>query len=110
MQMYKKVDNFVEYARIINNMVYAYIRVSTAEQSGSSQRFEISKWAKSGSASIDKWVTESVSGTVPVEKRRLGRLLRKMKRDDLQYGIHRNTLSNYLKSFSKNNFRSSSDT
>lgn len=64
-------------------MVYAYIRVSTAEQSGSSQRFEISNWAKSGSVSIDKWVTESVSGTVPVEKRRLGRLLRKMKRDDL---------------------------
>ncbi len=64
-------------------MVYAYIRVSTAEQSGSSQRFEISNWAKSGSVSIDKWVIESVSGTVPVEKRRLGRLIRKMKRDDL---------------------------
>lgn len=68
-------------------MVYAYIRVSTAEQSGSSQRFEISNWAKSGSVSIDKWVTESVSGTVPVEKRRLGRLLRKMKRDDLNSKI-----------------------
>ena len=64
-------------------MVYAYVRVSTAEQSDSSQRFEISKWAEQANVNIGKWVEESVSGTIPVEKRRLGRLLRKMKTDDL---------------------------
>lgn len=64
-------------------MVYAYVRVSTADQSDSSQRFEISKWAEQANVNIGKWVEESVSGTIPVEKRRLGRLLRKMKTDDL---------------------------
>lgn len=65
------------------NMVYAYIRISTADQSGSSQRFEISKWAEQADVHIVKWVEESVSGTVPAEKRSLGRLLRRMKADDL---------------------------
>lgn len=64
-------------------MVYAYIRVSTAEQSGSSQRFEILNWTKKNNVCVDKWVEESVSGTIPFEKRKLGRLIRKMKPDDL---------------------------
>ena len=64
-------------------MVYAYIRVSTAEQSGSSQRFEILNWTKKNNVSVDKWVEESISGTIPPEKRKLGRLIRKMKPEDL---------------------------
>lgn len=66
-----------------NNMVYAYIRVSTAEQSGSSQEFEIRNWAQRQGITIDKWETESVSGTVVPKKRKLGRLIRRMKSDDL---------------------------
>ena len=57
-------------------MVYAYIRVSTAEQSGSSQEFEIRNWALKQGVSIGTWITESVSGTLPPEKRKLGKLLR----------------------------------
>ncbi len=64
-------------------MVYAYIRVSTAEQSGSSQEFEIRNWALKQGVSIGTWITESVSGTLPPEKRKLGKLLRKMKPEDL---------------------------
>jgi len=64
-------------------MVYAYIRVSTAEQSGSSQEYEIRQWAKKNGVQIGKWLSESVSGTVPVDKRKLGRLLRRMRPDDL---------------------------
>lgn len=64
-------------------MVYAYIRVSTAEQSGSSQEYEIRQWAEKQDISIDKWEEEAVSGTVPPAKRRLGRIIRRMKPDDL---------------------------
>ena len=64
-------------------MVIAYIRVSTEAQSGSSQRFEIDNWAKKQGLTIDQWVEESVSGTVPIRKRRLGRTIRRMQAGDL---------------------------
>lgn len=64
-------------------MVYAYIRVSTAEQSYSSQKYEIRQWAEKQDISIGKWEVESVSGTVPPSKRKLGKLIRRMKPDDL---------------------------
>lgn len=64
-------------------MVYAYIRVSTAEQSGSSQKFEIRKWAEKEGIAIEKWETESISGTIAPDKRKLGRLIRKMNPEDL---------------------------
>ncbi len=64
-------------------MIYAYIRVSTAEQSGSSQEYEIRHWAKKQGLSIGKWETEAVSGTIPPAKRKLGRLIRRMKPEDL---------------------------
>jgi len=64
-------------------MVYAYIRVSTAEQSGSSQEYEIRHWAQKQGISIGKWESESVSGTVPPSRRKLGRLIRRMKPEDL---------------------------
>ena len=63
--------------------VYAYIRVSTQMQTPDNQEFEIIKWAKRNNVSIDRWVRESVSGTVGWEKRSLGSLLRRMKRGDL---------------------------
>ena len=63
-------------------MNYAYVRVSTEQQSGSSQRFEISNWAGSKGIEIDKWIEESKSGTLPPEKRVLGRVLKRMRRGD----------------------------
>lgn len=64
-------------------MIVAYIRVSTETQSVSGQRYEIQKWAANGGLAVDKWECETVSGTRDVNKRRLGRILKKMKRDDL---------------------------
>lgn len=63
--------------------LFAYVRVSTETQSGSSQEFEIRKWAEKEGTTVDCWIRESVSGTVPVEKRKLGRTIRKMKPGDL---------------------------
>lgn len=64
-------------------MVYAYIRVSTEMQTYSSQEFEIRKYCKSHNIVIDKWVSESVSGTKSFEKRTLGRMIRKMRNGDM---------------------------
>lgn len=64
-------------------MIYAYIRVSTEMQTCSSQKFEIQNYCKKNGISIDKWVSESVSGTVAVEKRSLGKIIRKMSKGDM---------------------------
>ena len=64
-------------------MNYAYVRVSTEQQSCSSQEFEISNWSKSNNVIIHKWIKEEVSGTIPVEKRKLGHIIRRMKPGDL---------------------------
>ena len=64
-------------------MVYAYIRVSTAAQSYSGQEFEIRNWANKTGSNIDRWISESVSGTVDPRRRKLGKLIRRMRPDDL---------------------------
>ena len=64
-------------------MIFAYIRVSTDAQTGESQRFEIDKFCEEHHWRVDRWVEESVSGTVPFEKRSLGKLIKKMRRGDL---------------------------
>ena len=63
-------------------MNIAYIIVSTEQQSGSGQRYEISRWTEALGIIVDKWVEESKSGTLPPEKRKLGNLLRRMHRGD----------------------------
>lgn len=59
-------------------MIYAYIRVSTELQNYGSQRFEIQNYCSANGLSVDHWVKESISGTVKVEKRTLGKIIKKM--------------------------------
>lgn len=63
-------------------MIYAYIRVSTELQSYESQKFEIENWCKRRGLTVDKWIEETVSGIRKVEKRVLGRLLKRMSPGD----------------------------
>ena len=63
-------------------MVYAYIRVSTDKQTVENQRFEIEKFARIRELSIDKWISETVSGTQSAKKRKLGPLIKKLKKGD----------------------------
>ena len=63
-------------------MVYAYIRVSTVKQTVENQRFELQNFANDRKIVIDKWVSETVSGTKAASDRKLGPLLRKMKKGD----------------------------
>lgn len=68
---------------IFHIMIYAYIRVSTDMQTYESQKFEIKKYCETHKITIDKWIKESVSGTVAVEKRTLGKVIRRMTHGDL---------------------------
>lgn len=62
---------------------YAYIRVSTQTQTVENQKFEIEHWCAQKGLAVDFWITETISGTVSWEKRKLGRALRRMRRSDM---------------------------
>ena len=64
-------------------MIYGYIRVSTDKQTVENQRFEINQFCKKQEIKVDKWIEETISGTKEVENRKLGKLLNKMKKEDI---------------------------
>lgn len=63
-------------------MNYGYIRVSTDKQTVENQRFEINRFCEKQDIVIDRWIEETISGTKDVEKRKLGKLLNRLKKDD----------------------------
>jgi DNA invertase Pin-like site-specific DNA recombinase len=63
-------------------MIYGYIRVSTDRQTVENQRFEINNYCAKNNLQIDEWISETVSGKVLFENRKLGRLLKKTKKND----------------------------
>lgn len=63
-------------------MTVAYLRVSTEKQTLENQRNEIARFAEGRNLHIDKWVTEIVSGRKHGRDRKLGALVRRLKRGD----------------------------
>ena len=64
-------------------MIYGYIRVSTDKQTVNNQRYEISRYCENNLLSVNKWIEEVISGTKKMEERKLGKLIKKMKKDDI---------------------------
>ena len=64
-------------------MIYGYIRVSNCKQTVENQRYEINQFCKKEKLVINGWIEESISGTQAYSKRKLGGLLRKVKKDDM---------------------------
>ena len=64
-------------------MIYGYIRVSTDLQVLENQRFEINQFATKNGLKVNEWIEEKISGTINVNKRKLGLLLNKLKKDDI---------------------------
>lgn len=64
-------------------MNYGYIRVSSDKQTVENQRFEIVNFCNNNNLVIDGWIEETISGTKSYSKRELGKLLKKVKKDDL---------------------------
>lgn len=63
-------------------MIIAYLRVSTGKQFLSNQQEEIRRYAENKNLVIDRWVTEVASGSRKGNDRKLGTLLKQMKRGD----------------------------
>ena len=63
-------------------MIVAYLRVSTGKQNLENQKEEIRKFAQDKGWNVDKWVEEVVSGTTSQKYRKLGNLLKNLKKGD----------------------------
>ena len=63
-------------------MIYGYCRCSTDKQTVENQKFEISRFAEQNGLSVEIWITETVSSTKPLERRKLCNLLKKLKEGD----------------------------
>jgi DNA invertase Pin-like site-specific DNA recombinase len=66
-----------------NDMIYGYIRVSTDKQTVQNQKYEIQKFCGAQKLRIDYWVCETISSQTALEKRKLGKLLKKLQKDDI---------------------------
>ena len=64
-------------------MIYGYIRVSTDKQTVENQRYEINNFCERQEMVVNKWIEETISGGKKVEERKLGKLLKRMKREDV---------------------------
>ncbi|MCP9612270.1 master DNA invertase Mpi family serine-type recombinase [Coprobacter tertius] len=64
-------------------MIYGYIRVSSDKQTVENQRFEIGNFCEREKMKIDGWIEETISGTKSYNKRELGKLLKKVQKNDL---------------------------
>src|SRR5574344_1855665 len=64
-------------------MIYGYIRVSTDKQTVENQRFEINRFCENKHIEINKWIEETISGTKAVDKRALGKLLKRLQKNDI---------------------------
>lgn len=59
-------------------MTIAYLRISTGKQHLENQRDELQRFARTHDMTIDRWVTEVVSGRKKGRDRKLGALLRRL--------------------------------
>ena len=64
-------------------MIYGYIRTSTDKQNNENQRFEIEQFANNNNLTIDQWIEETISSRKSLDERKLGKLLKKIKQDDI---------------------------
>ncbi len=63
-------------------MIVAYIRISTKKQSLQRQKYLISKYVKSQSLKIDKWISLNISSREDFSKRKIDELLGTLKEGD----------------------------
>ena len=64
-------------------MIYGYVRVSTQAQTVENQKFVIENYASANGLKIDKWVEETISSRVELKNRKLGKLIKKLKAQEI---------------------------
>lgn len=63
-------------------MIVAYLRVSTGHQVLDNQKNEVEKYVAAKGMTVDRWVTEVVSGTKKGRDRKIGALVKQLRRGD----------------------------
>ncbi len=63
--------------------VYCYVRVSSDRQTVENQKFQIETFCSQNNLSINKWVEEVISSRKGLSERKLGKLLKKLKKNDI---------------------------
>ena len=64
-------------------MIYGYCRISTKHQQVCNQNHEIQTFADKNNIKIDKWVDEVISSRKHLDERKLSKILKKLKKDDI---------------------------
>lgn len=64
-------------------MIYGYIRVSTEKQTVENQKYEINKFCIKKDIRIEKWISETISGTKRLDERKFGKLMKKLQKGDI---------------------------
>ena len=64
-------------------MIYGYVRVSTEQQNTSNPTHEISVFAEKHGLKIDTWIEETISSTKPLSERKLGNLIKRLRKNDI---------------------------
>ena len=64
-------------------MIYGYIRVSSDKQTTENQEFEIKNFMQKQNILIESWIKETISSTKELDKRKLGKLLKKLHAGDI---------------------------
>ncbi len=64
-------------------MIYGYTRISTNQQNTENQKHEIESFTKKNKITINKWINEIISSQKSLKERKLGRLLKKLKKGDI---------------------------
>lgn len=64
-------------------MIYGYIRVSTDQQTLENQKYQIQKFCNANKIKVGIWVEEVISSRKPLHERKLGELLKKIKKGDI---------------------------
>ena len=63
--------------------IYAYCRVSSNLQTLENQTFSINEFCEKNNLIVSVWVEETISSRKPLKERKLGKLLKKLKKDDI---------------------------
>ena len=64
-------------------MIYGYCRISTNHQQLCNQRHEIQRFADKTNIKIDKWIEETISSKEVLINRKLGKILKKIRKGDI---------------------------
>ena len=64
-------------------MIYGYCRISTNHQLVCNQRHEIQKFADKNNICVDVWIDEIISSRKRLDDRKLGKILKKLKKGDI---------------------------